>query len=258
MNRSGFAATVFFFLTYLWLSIGAADTTNSGIEELFQQGNEAYSRGDYASAVTSYEQITELSGYSPGVLFNLANSYAQADQIGKAVLNYERALRLKPSDPDIIGNLQLVIKENGLFPRESTETEKFFNLLKLNQWALLILFSLILLALFLLSAMKLRFSRQLTISVSAGCILVLTLSAYGTFFHYQYFNPSVVTAKDTRLFISPFDSAASSGTVKEGRRVYPHKTHGNFTYVTDETSRKGWIPSASIESVCKATPDLSE
>ncbi|MFW2368748.1 MAG: tetratricopeptide repeat protein [Desulforhopalus sp.] len=258
MNRSGFAAMFFFFLTCLWIPIGEAGTTDSGIEELFQQGNEAYSRGDYASAVASYEKITGISGYSPGVLLNLANSYAQAGQIGKAILNYERALRLKPSDPDLIGNLQLIIKENGLFPKESTKTEKFFNLLKLNQWTLLILCSLILLALFLFSAMKLRFSRQLTISVSAGCVLVLTLSVYGTFFHYQYFNPSVVTAKDVRLFISPFDSAASSGIVKEGRRVYPHKTHGNFTYVTDETSRKGWIPSVSIESVCKATPVLTE
>jgi tetratricopeptide (TPR) repeat protein len=255
MNHPGFGALLFLFLASLCVSAPAAGTT---IEETFQQANEAYSRGDYTSAAADYEQIIEIYGYSPGVLFNLANSYAQDGQIGRAVLNYERALRLNPSDPDIIGNLELVEKENGLFPKEPTETEKFFKLLKLNQWSLLTLCSLILLVLVLFSAMKLRFSRQLTISLSAGCLLLAILAVYGTFFHYQYFNPSVVVAAETRLFISPFDSAASSGTIQQGRRVYPLKTHGNFSYVTDETGRKGWVPSASIESVCKAKPDLPE
>ena len=265
-------------LISLW-GASASVAAQAGVDELFQRGNEAYSRGDYASAIASYEQLTRQSGYSPGTLFNLANSYAlngepviteanifslpffinnfknldkmEYGETGKAILNYERALRLKPTDPDIIGNLELVKKESGLFPKESNKTEKFFNLLKLKQWSLLVLCSLILLTLFLFSAIKLRFSRQLTISLSAGCLLLCILALYGTLFHYQYFNPSIVIAPNTRLFISPFDTASSSGIIQQGRRVYPHKVHGDFTYVTDETSRKGWIPSEAIEPVCK-------
>lgn len=257
MRYQGFAA-LFFFLFAAFLLPPVSPAAEAPIEDIFQQANEAYSRGDYTSAIASYEQITELSGYSPEVLFNLANSYGQAGETGKAILSYERAMRLKPSDPDIIGNLELIKKENGLFPKEPTETEKFLNILKLNQWSLLVLLSLILLALFLFSAMKLRFSRQLTISLSAGCLLVCALAIYGTFYHYQYFNPSVVIAADTKLFISPFDSAASSGTIQEGRLVYPQKNHGNFSYVTDETGRKGWVPTASIEPVCEKKFDLPE
>ena len=167
MRCQGFGA-MFVFLLALFLSSPVLTAAEATIEDIFQEANEAYSRGDYASAISSYEQITELYGYSPEILFNLANSYGQAGETGKAILSYERALRLKPSDPDIIGNLELIKKENGLFPKEPTETEKFLNILKLNQWSLLILFSLILLALFLFSAMKLHFSRQLTISLSAG------------------------------------------------------------------------------------------
>ncbi|MCP4342562.1 MAG: hypothetical protein GY799_27700, partial [Desulfobulbaceae bacterium] len=67
----------------------------------------------------------------------------------------------------------------------------------------------------------------------------------------QYFNPSVIVSPEVKLFISPFESSASIGALQEGRLVYPQKIHGDFTYVTDETDRKGWIPSAQIESVCK-------
>lgn len=250
MNRAKLAILLMSLLASFCLSYKSAAASSSK-EELFQQANEAYSRGDYAAAIDDYEQITRLSGYAHGVLLNLANSYAQMGKTGLAVLNYERARRLAPWDPDISGNLGLVKKENGLFPKEPSKTEKFFNLLSLKQWTTLILCSLVLLVLWLLSAMKFGFSRQLTISVSAGCLLSCTLAIAGTFFQYQYFNPSVVIAPNTRLFISPFETAASNGTIQEGRLVYPVKEHGEFTYVTDETNRKGWIPTVSIEAVCK-------
>jgi hypothetical protein len=33
--------------------------------------------------------------------------------------------------------------------------------------------------------------------------------------------------------------------------AYTQKSHGNFSYVTDETDRQGWIPSSLLEPVCK-------
>lgn len=227
-------------------------------ENLFRQGNEAYSSGDYEQAIASYEQITETAGYAPSVLFNLANSYAQAGKIGKAVLSYERGLRLAPSDLDISGNLQLLRKESGLFPKEFSVTDRFFRFLNLNQWSALILISLVLLTLFLLAVMRYRFSRRLTIGVSTTCILLLCLSTAGSVYHYQFFSPSVVISPEARLFLSPFKTSTSIGTIQEGRLVYTVKSHGNFIYVKDETDRKGWIPSGSIEDVCKAALDKSD
>jgi tetratricopeptide (TPR) repeat protein len=220
-------------------------------DSLFQEGNEAYSRGDYAEAILKYEQITETAGYAPSVLYNLANSYALSGETGRAILNYERALRLSPSDSDISGNLQLVKKENGLFPKEASFTEQFFRLLSLNQWTTLIPVSLMLLTVFMLAATRYRISRQLNLGVSASCFLLLCLAIAGTLFRYQHFNPSVVLSPDAKLFISPFESSATIGALQEGRLVYPQKIHGNFSYVTDETDRQGWIPSSLLEPVCK-------
>ncbi len=222
-------------------------------EVLFQEANTAYSRGNYAQAIEQYRQIITTTGYSSSVLYNLANSYALLGQPGQAVLNYERALRLAPSDADISGNLQLVKKENGLFPRELSRTERFLQLLNLNQWTALLFFSLIILTIFQAAAMKYRFSRQLHIGVTTSCCLLLCLAIIGTLFRYHSFNPSVVISPDAKLLISPFDSSASIGALQEGRLVYPQKRHGDFSYVTDETDRQGWIPSSLIEPVC-ATP----
>jgi len=57
----------------------------------------AYVRGDYAQAIALYEELLE-EGESSEVYYNLGNSYFKADNIGKSILNYERALLLNPGN----------------------------------------------------------------------------------------------------------------------------------------------------------------
>ncbi len=218
-------------------------------DRLLQQGNEAYSRGEYSQAISHYRQLTATAGFSASVLFNLANSYAQAGEIGRAVLNYERALRLAPGDSDITGNLELVRKESGLFAGEREGPERFFRLLHLDQWAMLGLLTVVAFALLQLTALRYPLSRKTSGGVALACLLVFALAAAGTFTGYRQFNPAVVIAPDARLLISPFPAAGSVGAIQEGRLVHPEKFHGEFTYVRDETNRKGWIPTAMVEPV---------
>ncbi|MDE6291707.1 MAG: tetratricopeptide repeat protein, partial [Muribaculaceae bacterium] len=64
-----------------------------------------YMQGDYAKAAEAYQAIANVDGDSPQLLFNLANSYAQAGDMGNAILNYERARRLDPFNKEIKNNL---------------------------------------------------------------------------------------------------------------------------------------------------------
>ena len=227
----------------------AATGHSKNSESLFNQGNEAYSRGDFPSAIELYEQLTASSGYGTGVLFNLGNSYAQSGQTGKAVLNYERALRLAPSNSDIQSNLELVRKESGLFPKEFSWSEHFFQRFNLDQWTMSALFFLVLFTAFQAASLKRKFSSQTRWIVNAICLLFFTLSLSGAFSRHPQWQPSVVTDTDSRLLLSPFHSSASTGSIQQGRLVYPEKTHDGFSYVIDETGRRGWIATSSIESV---------
>lgn len=250
MKGTGFRLLISTVLTILLLS--TAVLAGTAEDQHFREANEAYSRGDYDQAIEKYEQITETAGYAPAVLYNLANSYALSGKPGRAILNYERALRLSPADSDIAGNLELIKKEHGLFPQEPSTAERFFQILNLNQWTVLILLALIVITSYLFAAMKYRFTRQFKISVGTCCFVLLCLGAAGTVFRYQDFNPSVVIAPDVKLLISPFASSASIGILPAGRLVYPQKSHGSFRYVVDEMERQGWIDSSLIEPVCKA------
>ena len=78
---------------------------------LFRQANESTqdpqaAQGLYEQAILKYEKIIEDGGIkNAGLYYNLANAYLLSDNLGRAILNYRRAEKLDPGDPDIQKNL---------------------------------------------------------------------------------------------------------------------------------------------------------
>jgi tetratricopeptide (TPR) repeat protein len=225
----------------------AQDGTTAGL--LFEEANSAYSSGDYEAAISSYERIIGQSGFSSSVLYNLANGYARNGQTGKAIVNYERALLLSPNDSDILGNLQLVKKESGLFVREYSWLEKILFALSFDGWATLLLASLVILAAFYAGSLFFATSRKSTLTFTTLWVILFGLLCAGGYSVYQKSNPSIVISPGARLLVSPFEDATSIGKIQEGRRVYPLTQHRTYTYVVDETERKGWIADSDLEAV---------
>src|SRR5205814_513210 len=71
----------------------------------FYQGNAAYKAGDYAGAAGAYERLLNAGLASGPLYFNLGNAYFKNGHVGQAILNFERAHRLMPRDPDVRANL---------------------------------------------------------------------------------------------------------------------------------------------------------
>lgn len=64
-----------------------------------------YNDGNYSQAAEAYLSVAEVDGVSPGLYYNIANSFAQTGDMGKAILYYSRAKRLDPSNKEIRNNL---------------------------------------------------------------------------------------------------------------------------------------------------------
>lgn len=75
--------------------------------ELFEEGIVAYRDGRFEDAIRLNEGILQNGYASPEIYYNLGNAYYRLGRIGQAILAYERALKLDPSDEDIIHNLKL-------------------------------------------------------------------------------------------------------------------------------------------------------
>jgi len=100
------------FLSAAALALGVWGVGSSGAraqtpEEIFQQANVAYEKGDYEGAAGGYRRVIQYGIVDPRVEYNLGNASFRLGRLGEAVLHYERALRLAPGDPDVVGNLEL-------------------------------------------------------------------------------------------------------------------------------------------------------
>jgi len=75
------------------------------VSRIFQAGNEYYAQNNYKAAIEQYEKVLESGAVSDVVLYNLANAHFKNNQLGSAILFYERAQRLAPHDREISENL---------------------------------------------------------------------------------------------------------------------------------------------------------
>ena len=79
-------------------------------EDLWNSANAAYNEGNFEKAATEYEQILLQNLHSAALYYNLANAYFKQGELGKALLNYNRASRIAPSDEDIRHNQEYAEK----------------------------------------------------------------------------------------------------------------------------------------------------
>ena len=69
----------------------------------FKAANQLYDEGKFTEAAAAYEKIEPKTAH---VYYNLGNVWFRDGKLGLAVLNYERARRLAPRDPDVLANLK--------------------------------------------------------------------------------------------------------------------------------------------------------
>jgi tetratricopeptide (TPR) repeat protein len=73
--------------------------------ELYKSAAQLYKTNQFDQAAAAYEKILSQGYKSAEVYYNLGNCYYKLNTLNKAILNYERALKLAPQDEDIQHNL---------------------------------------------------------------------------------------------------------------------------------------------------------
>jgi len=95
---------VFYFLIFIGVSFPGL-TSAKNVIELMQEAGTFYRNGEFDRAIQIYEDLRSDGYEGTSLYFNLSNSYYRIGKLGYAILNYERALKLSPSDEDVKHNL---------------------------------------------------------------------------------------------------------------------------------------------------------
>ena len=246
----------------LLLSVGfSMETRAKDLDSLWTAGVRAYTDGKFAEASADWTAIEETGHKSARLYYNLGNAWFKQGNYPKAILNYERALRLDPSYSDARYNLEFT----GNFVQDKIEPVPEFILKGMarkvcyvtgaDAWAVIFL---ILLAaalamglMFLLGASSAKRRAGFYIG-----IIFLLLSIGALSFSIWQKSDSVKT--DAAIVMAPVSSVKSSPSagsskdlfvIHEGTKVTILDEVGAWRNISLADGRQGWITSSSLEVI---------
>ncbi len=222
--------------------------------------NQLYTAGHYAEAIQLYE--TEVArGVQDSVLFfNLGNAYFQQGDIGRAVLNLERAAQLDPRDSDIANNLNLLREQTTeLFVEEPigplAVLANSTGWLTQNETAILVLGFWFLLGFLVLiwsqiESYKLRRSLKLGMAILLIMLLLAGASLASRTFLQQAQPAGVIVAPTVAVSNGPGVEFVTDLSLTSGTTVNISETQGDWVrLITPQGSGETWLPSEAIEPI---------
>ena len=225
----------------------------------WQRAEQLYADKQYAAAADLYESMFQY-GESADLYYNYANALYKSNQIGLAILNYERALRLDPANEDIKFNLDFVnrMKTDKIEPIERFFLTEWLDSLALmltsNQWAyasIIGFVSMLVLALLYLFGRKVWLRK--TAFFSALFLLLFSVFTMVNAFKIKSLvenNPAaIVLSGSVSVKSSPDDSGTEVFVIHEGTKVNVVSTLGDWSEVRLADGNIGWLQSTAIEKI---------
>lgn len=242
------------------------DAERVSADSLWARANAAYSNGSYRQAVELYETLLGQGMHSVKLYYNLGNSWFKQGRMGKAILNYNRALLLDPTDEDTQYNLALA--HARIVDKIDTVPEFFLKswlrqlglMLGSNTWAVfgLVFLGLMFAAVILwLLAGTLR-GRKVGFYGAVTALILCFLSLF-----YANFQRSRLLHNREAVvmnLVAPVKSSPGTGgkdlfVLHEGTKVRMQEELDGWTEIVLSDGNKGWIASDAIEAVDPAVVD---
>lgn len=229
-------------------------------ESIMSEANQLYQSKQYKEAIVKYNSILESDYESVALYYNLGNSYYRLGQIGYAILNYERGLKLDPSNEDLLYNLSIAkahtvdkIKEvPKIFIVEWWEF--LISMLSATMWQIVVL----LFFLLLLGSITLYFftksgtTQRLAIFSSLIELVGLIFFSIILFANVQREtsnNFGVIVVDTISAKQSPNNSEDDVFVIHEGLKVSVQEKFGDWYKIKLSDGKIGWLPKNVLEII---------
>ena len=220
----------------------------------------AYIRNDFTTAIQIYEMILR-TGESADIYYNLGNSYNKIGDIAKAILNYERALILKPANKDIRSNLEIARAKT--VDKVTDVPELFFitwlksitNSMGIQSWAIIAISFFLL---FIVSIYFFFFSTKivarktffiLALFFLVFCVIANISAAFQRRVRLNRMNAIIISPSVT-IRSTPNDNGTSLFILHEGRKVFiKDDSMKDWKEIQLEDGNVGWVKKNDLEVI---------
>jgi len=242
----------FIFIYFISIAISAQN------ESLFEKANAAYNAGNYAAAITSYEQILQQKQHSAALYYNLGNAHYKLNNIAPSIYYYEKALLLKPDDSEIQNNLSYAnnMTLDAIEPMPEVGLSKFYKDLvgwqSFDRWAYIAVGFMMLFVLFYIAFYFFHYAtrKRIAFIISLFCALFSCISVGFAFASYSDFNkdqPAIVFESEIAVRPEANERGQAVFTLHEGTKVQVIEALAGYQKIEISDGKTGWVPKESIK-----------
>lgn len=226
----------------------------------WDEANTAYINGRYAEAVQGYEAILAQGAESATLYLNLGNAYFKSGMNAKAILNYNKALRIDPSDED--AHYNLAIAEN--YVQDKIETIPVFFMKRWmgslragyssNVWAVwsIAFFALMLVCLTAYMLLQRTAWRKTGFFGAIACaVLFAATLSFAVVQHREFHRPTtaVIMSGAVPVKSSPDSGSKDIFVLHEGTKVTIVSSLNEWREIRVADGNRGWVQLSAIEMI---------
>jgi tetratricopeptide (TPR) repeat protein len=229
-------------------------------DSLFIKANELYQNGKYELALEQYRQVLVFGQESADLYYNMGNAAYRSNNIGYAILYYEKALKLDPSHEDASNNLEFAARYRVDTFEEvpelfiSTWMRVFLKKFSERTWSLV---SLVIFIIVSFAILMFIFSRRLVLKKIAfftaliGIVLFIAAFSAAIARHKSIIHPdaAIISAPSVVVRSSPSDTGTELFILHEGTKVKVNEGVNGWQNIRVIDGREGWISSTDFESI---------
>jgi tetratricopeptide (TPR) repeat protein len=241
-------AFLFFLLSAVMPCFGADKYAS-----LMENAEISFSSGDYKKTIEIYESLAQVEKVrNPYLYYNMSNAYYRNGQLGKAVVNIEKAFILNPCDKDIKHNRQFLYGIAGIAAPEGFGRlpDMISGFCSLN--AVTVFLSLITILILLAFSVNIAFGKKVSQKVTAVLVFLFILSAavFALKVYREIFTSTAVSLTDSVVRSGPGANNPEIFKLPEGRIVSVENAVGGWSYVkVYPEGFAGWAREGEIERI---------
>jgi tetratricopeptide (TPR) repeat protein len=214
---------------------------------LFYDAIQEYHAGRFDVAADMFSKIAGQGVVNDKLFYNLGNAFYKKNDPGRAILWYERALRLNPEDPDLKFNLEFArsqVKDLGEDKPEALFRVLFFWKYAFSpeaiRWAAVILNGMFWI---LLTAQFLRGKRTSRVfaGVAGMLIFILTATAAVQYHEDRFVKKAVILSEKVVVRSGWSEDATELFALHAGTRVRVEQEERGYYRIYFSKGKIGWI-----------------
>jgi len=223
-------------------------------EEIFYEANQDYREGNFQEAIKGYQRLIRTGHDDSRIHYNLGNAWFRMNELGRAILAYERARIALPRDADLNFNLSHARDQvvDAISPSRDFFSMAFFWLPSVSPGELFWCFAVLNLLLWTALLIRLFYRPEwlfysLLLVLCLWLVTGLSLGMKWARVHDDH--RAVILQKEVAVLAGPHEGDTVLFKLHEGAMVAQERAEDGWRLIRLPDRKRGWLPAEALELI---------